>query len=160
MKSIYYTISVAGKEIRLIVADRGLLAVLLLLPILLGSLFAGLNLMAANEEGDPNILLEVILVNEDPGVFGGEVAKSIKSIEQLNVDQTGTVSAAEQRVEVLQPFGEGIWHRGGYGIGIHTPPSAIHDQRTFPVLGGGPHLPAHGVVALHLHAFRDLRGAG
>ena len=98
MKSIYYTISVAGKEIRLIVADRGLLAVLLLLPILLGSLFAGLNLMLANEEGDPNILLEVVLVNEDPGVFGGEVAKSIKSIEQLNVDQTGTVSAAEQRV--------------------------------------------------------------
>ena len=98
MKSIYYTISVAGKEIRLIVADRGLLAVLLLLPILLGSLFAGLNLMVANEEGDPNILLEVILVNEDPGIFGGEVAKSIKSIEQLNVDQTGTVSAAEQRV--------------------------------------------------------------
>jgi ABC-2 type transport system permease protein len=98
MKSIYYTISVAGKEIRLIVADRGLLAVLLLLPILLGSLFAGLNLMVANEEGDPNILLEVILVNEDPGIFGGEVAKSIKSIEQLNVDQTGTVSAAEQSV--------------------------------------------------------------
>ena len=98
MKSIYYTISIAGKEIRLIVADRGLLAVLLLLPILLGSLFAGLNLMVANEEGDPNILLEVVLVNEDPGVFGGEAAKSIKSIEQLNVDQTGTVSAAEQRV--------------------------------------------------------------
>jgi ABC-2 type transport system permease protein len=98
MKSIYYTLSVAGKEIRIIVADRGLLAVLLLLPILLGSLFAGLNLMLANEEGDPNILLEVVLVNEDPGILGGEVAKSIQSIEQLNVDQTGTVSTAEQRV--------------------------------------------------------------
>ena len=50
MKSIYYTLSVAGKEIRLILSDRGALAVLLLLPILLGSLFAGLNLMLASDE--------------------------------------------------------------------------------------------------------------
>ena len=98
MKSIYYTLSVAGKEIRLIVADRGLLAVLLLLPILLGSLFAGLNLMLASEEGDPNILLDVILVNEDPGIFGSEVAKSIQSIDQLAVEQATTISTAEQSV--------------------------------------------------------------
>ena len=98
MKSIYYTISVAGKEIRLIVADRGLLAVLLLLPILLGSLFAGLNLMVASEEGETNILLEVVLVNEDVGIFGQEVAKSIQSIDQLNVKHSNTVSTAEKRV--------------------------------------------------------------
>ncbi|MGB7093009.1 MAG: ABC transporter permease [Anaerolineales bacterium] len=97
MKSIYYTLSVAGKEIRLIVADRGLLAVLLLLPILLGSLFAGLNLMA-NEEGETNILLEIILVNEDPGIFGSEMAKSIQGINELSVKQVDTVSSAEQRV--------------------------------------------------------------
>ena len=53
MKSIYYTFSVAGKEIRLILADRGSLAILLLLPILLGSLFAGLNLMLASEDANP-----------------------------------------------------------------------------------------------------------
>jgi ABC-2 type transport system permease protein len=98
MKSIYYTLSVAGKEIRLILADRGALAVLLLLPILLGSLFAGLNLMLASDEGDPNILLDVILVNEDPGTFGSEVAKSVRGIDQLNVKHANTVSSAEQRV--------------------------------------------------------------
>ena len=98
MKSIYYTLSVAGKEIRLILADRGALAVLLLLPILLGSLFAGLNLMLASDEGDPNILLHVILVNEDPGTFGSEVAKSVGAIDQLSVKHSNTVSSAEQRV--------------------------------------------------------------
>ncbi len=98
MKSIYYTISVAGKEIRLILADRGLLAVLFLLPILLGSLFAGLNLMLANEEGEPNILLDVVLVNEDPGIFGSEVAKSIQSIDQLSIKYSDSVSSAEQSV--------------------------------------------------------------
>ena len=98
MKSIYYTLSVAGKEIRLILNDRGALAVLLLLPILLGSLFAGLNLMLATEDGDPNILLDVILVNEDSGIFGQEVAKSVQSIEQFSVEQAFSVSTAEKQV--------------------------------------------------------------
>jgi ABC-2 type transport system permease protein len=98
MQAIYETLSIAGKEIRLIVADRGALAVLFLLPILLGSLFAGLNLMLITEEGDPNILLEVSLVNEDPGSFGKEVAKSLRGIRELSVITTKNVSAAEQRV--------------------------------------------------------------
>jgi ABC-2 type transport system permease protein len=98
MKSIYYTLSVAGKELRLILNDRGALAVLLLLPILLGSLFAGLNLMLASEDGDPNILLNVILVNEDSGIFGQEVAKSVQSIEQFSAEQAFSVSTAEKQV--------------------------------------------------------------
>jgi ABC-2 type transport system permease protein len=98
MKSINDILAVAGKELRLLFADRGLLAILLLLPILLGSLFAGLNLMLATEEGDPNILLDVILVNQDSGTFGSEVAKSIRSIDQLNVKIIDTVEAAEQQV--------------------------------------------------------------
>ncbi len=98
MKSIFDTFSVAGKELRLIVADRGLLAVLILLPILLGSLFAGLNLQLATEEGDPNILLKVILVNQDTGIFGTEMAKSIREIDELEVDNYQSVEAAEEQV--------------------------------------------------------------
>jgi ABC-2 type transport system permease protein len=98
MQVIYDTLSIAGKEIRLIVADRGSLAVLFLLPILLGSLFAGLNLMLITEEGDPNILLDVTLVNDDAGAFGKEVTNSIQGIEELNVIMANNVSVAEQRV--------------------------------------------------------------
>ena len=98
MKAIYYTLSVAGKEIRLILNDRGTLAILLLLPILLSSLFAGLNSMAASDEENPNILLDVNLVNDDTGGFGGEVAKSILSIDELNVETLDTVAEAEQGV--------------------------------------------------------------
>ena len=98
MKAIYYTLSVAGKEIRLILNDRGTLAILILLPILLSSLFAGLNSMAASDEENPNILLDVNLVNDDTGGFGGEVAKSILSIDQLNVETLDTVAEAEQGV--------------------------------------------------------------
>ncbi len=100
MKTINYVLSVAGKEIRLIAADRGTLAILILLPILLGSLFAGLNLMAASggDGENPDILLEVSLVNEDTGVFGEEVAKSLQSIEELNVIIGEDIAEAEQRV--------------------------------------------------------------
>ena len=98
MKAIYYTLSVAGKEIRLILNDRGTLVILILLPILLSSLFAGLNSMAASDEENPNILLNVNLVNDDTGGFGGEVAKSILSIDELNVETLDTVAEAEQQV--------------------------------------------------------------
>lgn len=98
MKAIYNTLSVAGKELRLLAADRGLLAILILLPVLLGSLFAGLNLMLMTEEGDPNILLKVILVNQDTGTFGSEVAKSIQAIKELDVSNFNSVENAEQRV--------------------------------------------------------------
>ena len=96
MKVIYYTLSVAGNEIRLLIKDRGTLAILVLLPILLGSLFAGLNLMAASASDDesPDILLEIILVNDDPGPFGVEVAKSIQSIDELNVELLASITEA------------------------------------------------------------------
>jgi ABC-2 type transport system permease protein len=98
MKSIYYALSVAGKEIRLILKDRGSLAILLLLPILLGSLFASLNLMAAGDEENPDILLEVSLVNQDQGLFGKEIAKSLRDINQINASSTENVSTAEELV--------------------------------------------------------------
>ena len=98
MKSIYDTLSIAGKELRLMAADRGLLAILILLPVLLGSLFAGLNLMLVTEEGDPNILLKVILVNQDSGIFGNELAKSVQTIRELDVSNFNSVELAEQRV--------------------------------------------------------------
>jgi ABC-2 type transport system permease protein len=98
MKSINYTLSVAGKEIRLILKDRGSLAILILLPILLGSLFASLNLMAAGDEENPAILLEVSLVNQDQGPFGQEVAKSLRGIREVNAVTAQDIATAEERV--------------------------------------------------------------
>lgn len=97
MNAISYILSVAWKEIQVITRDRGTLAVLFLLPLLLGGLTAGTNLMMAGDE-DPAILLDICLVNEDTGVFGREVVKAIKGIEELNVEVYDTVAEAEQRV--------------------------------------------------------------
>ncbi len=98
MSAISHTLSVAWKEIQLISKDRGSLAVLFLLPLLFGSLYGGINLKMAGNGDDPTILLDVCLVNEDAGIFGAEVAKALKGIDELQIETFDSVTDAEQRV--------------------------------------------------------------
>ncbi len=98
MSAISHTLSVAWKEIQLISKDRGSLAVLFLLPLLFGSLYGGINLKMAGNGDDPTILLDVCLVNEDAGIFGVEVAKALKGIDELQIETFDSVTDAEQRV--------------------------------------------------------------
>ena len=55
MKTIRLALSVAWKEIQVLMRDRGALGMLLLFPILLSSVQGGANLMA-NPEGDSYVL--------------------------------------------------------------------------------------------------------
>ena len=98
MNTIYHTLSVAWKEIQLIVKDRGSLAVLFLMPLLLGTLIGGINLQLAGGGDGPDILLDVGLVNQDAGVFGAQVVKSLQDIEQLNVVTFDLVAEAGEQV--------------------------------------------------------------
>jgi ABC-2 type transport system permease protein len=98
MKNIRYTLSVAWKEIQVIFRDRGALAMLFLLPILLSSIQGGANLMLAAEGETPEILLQVGLVNRDSGVFGSEVSKAIQSVEVLEVEIFEQRDMAEKMV--------------------------------------------------------------
>ena len=97
MNSIYYTLSVAWKEIQVISRERAWLVILFLLPLMIGSFMGGANLVAGRTEGDV-LLLEVGLVNQDRGTFGTEMAKVIHSIEQLQVTDYSGVPEAEQPV--------------------------------------------------------------
>jgi len=98
MKAIYYTLSVAGKEIQVILKDRGWLVILFLLPLLIGGFMGGMNMVtnasssAAN--GQAGILLKVGLVNLDPGSFGTEISKALQDIDQLQVQVFSDVEPA------------------------------------------------------------------
>lgn len=98
MSAISHTLSVAWKEIQLISKDRGSLAVLFLLPLLFGSLYGSINLKMTSNGDDPAILLDVCLVNKDAGIFGMEVAKALKGIDELQIETFDSVTDAEQRV--------------------------------------------------------------
>jgi len=97
MNTIFHTLAVAWKEIQLLAKDRGSLAVLFLLPLLFTSLYGSINLQLAGG-GDAIILLDVCLVNQDEGIFGEEIAKALKGIDELNVETFDIVAAAEQQV--------------------------------------------------------------
>jgi len=98
MNAISHILSIAWKEIQLIAKDRGSLAVLFLLPLLFGSLYGSINLQMAGNGNDPTILLNICLVNEDAGIFGEEVAKALRGIDELEIETFDTVAEAEQRV--------------------------------------------------------------
>ena len=97
MNTVSHTLSVAWKEIQLITKDRGSLAVLFLLPLLFGSLYGSINLQV-NSDDSPIILLDVILVNQDDGIFGEEIAKALEDIAELSIETFDVVADAEQQV--------------------------------------------------------------
>jgi len=98
MNMIFYILSVAWKELQVIVKDRGALAVLFLMPLIFTAIQGGGNLAASEEGDDPAVLFDVCLVNEDSGLFGMEVVKAIEGIKELNVTLYDTVAEAEERV--------------------------------------------------------------
>jgi ABC-2 type transport system permease protein len=97
MNTISHILNVAWKEIQLLAKDRGNLAVLFLLPILFSSLYGTINLQSAGG-GDAVISLDVCLVNQDDGIFGEEIAKALKGIDELNVETFDVVADAERQV--------------------------------------------------------------
>jgi ABC-2 type transport system permease protein len=97
MNTIRLTLSVTWKEIQLLLRDRGNLAMLFLLPMLIAGMMAGGNLASVAGE-DSTILLSVYVVNEDTGDFGAEVAKAIQDIPQLEVQELDSADEAEGEV--------------------------------------------------------------
>ncbi len=99
MNAVYYTLSVAWKEIQLMLRERGSLAVFLLMPLLLGSVMGGINYAAWGREAEASILLHVSLANLDAdGGYAIEVVKAIQSIDELEVEVYGTAAEAEEQV--------------------------------------------------------------
>jgi ABC-2 type transport system permease protein len=97
MKTLRLTLSVTWKEIQLLVRDRGNVAMLFLLPMLIAGMMAGGNLASVAGE-DSTILLSIYLVNQDSGDFGKEVAKAIQEIPQLEVQELDSAGEAEGEV--------------------------------------------------------------
>ena len=97
MKAIYYTLSVAWKEIQVISKERAWLVILFLLPLMIGGFMGGGNLAMAGSQSDV-ILLKVGLVNLDSGVFGTEMSKVLQSIEALEPTNYSDVATAAEPV--------------------------------------------------------------
>jgi ABC-2 type transport system permease protein len=98
MNTIRNVLVVAWKEIRVIVKDRGSLAILFVLPLVISSLYGAMNQTFASEDKEASILLDVCLVNADSGVYGKQVAGALDDISVLRIETLDTIPEAEQRV--------------------------------------------------------------
>ncbi len=98
MNAVRHCLIVAGKEIQVLLRERGALAVLFLLPLLIGSLYGSMQLqMARDSEVDP-IFVTIALVNQDAGTFGGELSKALHNISILGILEPQTPAEAESVV--------------------------------------------------------------
>ncbi len=98
MKTIRNILVVSWKEIQLIARDRGSLAILFILPLVISSLYGAMNQTFASEEAEASILVDVCLVNGDDDIYGEQVAGALDDIMVLRIEKLETVSQAEDRV--------------------------------------------------------------
>jgi ABC-2 type transport system permease protein len=79
--------------------DRGLLAILFLLPLIFSTLFSLSQQGAVDEAtGAATITVDVFLVNEDDGPYGQQVADTLKQVAVLDVVELESAQDADTRV--------------------------------------------------------------
>jgi ABC-2 type transport system permease protein len=93
-------LAVAGKEWLILLKDRGALAVLFLLPLVLASVFGSIsNSVTAAVEGDEAAMsMPVILVNQDGGPYGQQIEATLGRIAVLGVTRNDSAAWANQAV--------------------------------------------------------------
>lgn len=88
MNTIRNSLGVAWKDLQIILRDRGLLMIILLLPLVFGTMLSLLyTSMYENSGSDEGLKIQVYLVNLDEGDYGGKVAQTMKEIDTLVIEQ-------------------------------------------------------------------------
>jgi ABC-2 type transport system permease protein len=99
MNAMRNTLAVAGKELRVLSKDRGWLAVLFLLPLVLASIMGSMvAAFSGDDEGGQAMSLPLAVVNQDVGVYGEQVTAALKSIDVLDVATWLPLNVANERV--------------------------------------------------------------
>ena len=88
MKTLRSSLAVAWKDLQIILRDRGLLTIILLLPLVVGTMLSLLyTSMYEKSTGEQALKIQVYMVNLDQGAFGEKVAQALRSIDTLVVEQ-------------------------------------------------------------------------
>lgn len=97
---IHTILSVAWKELQVRAQDRGSLAVLFLLPLLIGSLVGSIYSGSStdDEDAEPGIHIAVYVVNEDAGPYGKQVVAILREMPVLDLDTSADAATADREV--------------------------------------------------------------
>ena len=103
MSFLMNALAMAGKELKVLLKDKGALAVLFLLPLLFSAIMGGPQKMLSDvgETGpgeEPALQIEAYLVNQDSGPYGAQVADALSAITMLDIEALDTAEEADQLV--------------------------------------------------------------
>lgn len=89
-------VSTAWKDIQVLFKDTGLLIIIIGLPMIFSILNGMLNQSTDQKSGDLSI--PVVVVNEDDGIYGGQILRILEGIDVLAITELDNRSAAEEQV--------------------------------------------------------------
>jgi len=99
MATLRSTLAITLKELQVTLRDRGLLAVLFVLPLVFGTLFSVAQQGDVDEAtGATAFSVDVFVVNADEGPYGAQVAASLEQMPMLKVETLATADEADRRV--------------------------------------------------------------
>ncbi len=94
-------LSVAWKDLQVILKDRGFLVVVVFLPSIFSVLFGTIN-QKSLDSSRQSITLPIALVNQDAGEYGAQIAKTFSEIESFKVTTLDSPASAEEQVRSSQ----------------------------------------------------------
>ena len=102
MNILRNSLRMARKDLKVLFKDKGQLAVIFALPLLLSLIFGGLyTLLYPDSEGpsgEPRLVIKTYLVNEDQGPYGAQVEEVLRDIQSLRLYRSPTVDKADEKV--------------------------------------------------------------
>jgi ABC-2 type transport system permease protein len=101
MNTIRNSLRMARKDLKLLFKDRGQLAVVFALPLLFSLMYGGMAAGRSDSEspaGEPGLVINAYLVNEDQGPYGAQVEDALRSIRPLRLVASRSVDVADRKV--------------------------------------------------------------
>jgi ABC-2 type transport system permease protein len=101
MNSIRNSLRMAKKDLKILFKDRGQLAIIFGLPILLALVIVGMYSIAGGStkpSGEPRLVIKARIVNEDQGPYGTQVVEVLDSIQVLHLTRSRTADAADAKI--------------------------------------------------------------
>jgi ABC-2 type transport system permease protein len=101
MNVLRMTLAVAWIELQRLASDRGGLAILFVLPVMIAGIFGGTQIPGWQESVEsegPTISLDMAVVNQDNGPYGAEFVGALEGIEFLVLQTPDTPALADELV--------------------------------------------------------------
>ena len=101
MNIIGSSLRLARKDLKILFKDRGQLAVLFLLPLVLALFLGGSHATTRDlvtTSGESRLSITVYIVNEDQGPYGAQVVEVLRDIQPLKMIRSRSVDQADEKV--------------------------------------------------------------